>query len=691
MNLLRYLILISVLFQSSILFSQTLNNDDCSRAIRINDVTDWCSGIMEFTNVGATPTNFVNGTPCQSGDHADVWFVFTAVATDVTIIVQGAGLNGPEAMLILGCGGTQQILECQSDNGANDIIELYQGGLTVGQTYYLQVQGFNGSTGTFRLCFDNYFPPVEPGSDCITSSVLCDKSSFVVQSVVGAGDDISELDDALCFSNGVSVNNESNSTWFSWIAANDGDLTFTLTPLKEDDDLDFVLYELPLGVDDCTGKTALRCMASGDSTFPSRCMGPTGLASGENDTSEPAGCLQSSQSNFLAPLDMVQGTAYALAINNFTSAGTGFRIEFGGSGLFLGPQADFTVSPPLDNQCDIDIVTFEDVSNFNLGNIIGWSWNFGVGADPPSSNTQGPHTVLYESFGFKSIVLTIETDLGCIITESQEIFIEPCCDPANNLEILVDDLVDPNCPGESNGSVLLNAAGGSPDYEYSFDGIFFQSGASFAGLMEGDYELFVQDIKGCRDSTIVTLFDPPNLVVEAGPDITVNLGDTINLNGQLISPVGSQANPIWTTNTTGIILDSASYNTTVVPTQSGFYTLTATNSGGCFDSDSLRITVMIVRHIFIPNVFSPNDDGINDILYVQGGNSVLNIKEFRVFNRWGALMYENFDFKPNDESIGWDGIFKGEQMQPGVFAYYALVEFLDGRELVIEGDVTLVR
>src|SRR5262249_27934122 len=145
----------------------------------------------------------------------------------------GGTLVNPQVALYLGtCGGTINQLECQTAPPGANIVEAYQGGLFVGSTYFIRIQGAAGATGTFQICLNNYNPPVEPTSDCPTASILCDKSSFVVQQITGAGNNISELDDADCFSNGAPSNFESNSTWFTWTCSVSGPLTFKLSPLN---------------------------------------------------------------------------------------------------------------------------------------------------------------------------------------------------------------------------------------------------------------------------------------------------------------------------------------------------------------------------------------------------------------------------------------------------------------------------
>jgi gliding motility-associated-like protein len=89
-------------------------------------------------------------------------------------------------------------------------------------------------------------------------------------------------------------------------------------------------------------------------------------------------------------------------------------------------------------------------------------------------------------------------------------------------------------------------------------------------------------------------------------------------------------------------------------------------------------------YVFVPNAFSPNGDGNNDIMYVRG----LYIEKviFRIFDRWGELVFES-----NDVSIGWDGTFRGVLLQPDVYDYYLDVTCIGGLKSITKGNITLMR
>jgi gliding motility-associated-like protein len=97
------------------------------------------------------------------------------------------------------------------------------------------------------------------------------------------------------------------------------------------------------------------------------------------------------------------------------------------------------------------------------------------------------------------------------------------------------------------------------------------------------------------------------------------------------------------------------------------------------------------KEVFVANAFTPNSDGNNDKLYVQGNPYLTKIKAFRVFDRWGELVYESTDTQPNDDTFGWDGTMKNQPMNSGMFVWVAEVEFKDGQVKVYQGSSFLIR
>ena len=128
------------------------------------------------------------------------------------------------------------------------------------------------------------------------------------------------------------------------------------------------------------------------------------------------------------------------------------------------------------------------------------------------------------------------------------------------------------------------------------------------------------------------------------------------------------------------------------------YILNIIDGNGCvfeeiFDLNAISNNISDCAPIYIPNSFSPNGDGFNDIfsLYSNASNGIENIISFQVFNRWGAVIFEQNNFLPDNGATGWNGDFKGRPLNSGVYVYKITMAFEDGSTLLVSGDVTLLR
>jgi gliding motility-associated-like protein len=112
--------------------------------------------------------------------------------------------------------------------------------------------------------------------------------------------------------------------------------------------------------------------------------------------------------------------------------------------------------------------------------------------------------------------------------------------------------------------------------------------------------------------------------------------------------------------------------------------LIAYNQQGCTDTTCATVTTIVTPVVDVPNAFSPNADGTNDVIYVQG--FAISKMTWRIFNRWGQLL-----FTSSSINNGWDGRFKGALQPQDVYAYTLSIEFSDGTKLNKKGDITLLR
>jgi len=249
---------------------------------------------------------------------------------------------------------------------------------------------------------------------------------------------------------------------------------------------------------------------------------------------------------------------------------------------------------------------------------------------------------------------------------------------------------DVRCFGETNGAVSVDAVTSTHQpVLYSLNGGPFGSSPLFASLPPGDYVVTLQDANGCESETdTLHVNEPPKLTAMLGGDLKIQLADSAHLVLQTSVPANELQSILWQP-----LLDSTAAGKpyqNFFPLQSWQVGVTITDSSGCTAQDRIIVQVQKPRNIFIPNVFKP-EDGIDPLLYVFGGRDVEEIESFQIFDRWGEEILVQRNFSPNDPSRGWDGRFKGESVNPGVFVYYAVVRFIDGERVIFKGDVTVVR
>ena len=327
-----------------------------------------------------------------------------------------------------------------------------------------------------------------------------------------------------------------------------------------------------------------------------------------------------------------------------------------------------------------------DIDGFNLscnGGMDGTATAAGSGGVTPYtylwSDTQVGTQAANLAAGIYTVSIT--DDNGCV--QSNNITLtEPMA-----IEHVV-NFIDPNCDGFETGLIQIDSVwGGTPAYTYALDGMPFTSARLYENLSGGNYEVFIQDDNDCVVEVSGTLTPPDIPVLFMGDDLEVDLGCDI-----LIPVSTNNTNLVdiqWTGGDSTLDCNTC-LRPTVEPLNLTEYFLTVTSIDDCVASDSIRVNINKVRDIFVPNAFTPNGDGFNDRFFINANKSVTLIKNIKVFNRWGAVVYEENDLLPNDVSTGWDGYFNGKLMSTGVYVWVAEVEYLDGFVVTASGDVTLV-
>ena len=201
------------------------------------------------------------------------------------------------------------------------------------------------------------------------------------------------------------------------------------------------------------------------------------------------------------------------------------------------------------------------------------------------------------------------------------------------------------------------------------------------------YKVIASDSDHCfTDSANVAVTVYPLPVVFAGNDTTVLTGYTIQLHTDN-SPDINQWN--WTP-VAGLSCSGCPDPQAAV-TSSVTYRVDVSNAGGCTSSDTITIHALCTEgNLFVPNSFSPNGDGMNDVFYIRG-KGLSNIRSIQIFNRWGQVVFARRDFAPNDPSAGWDGTFNGGKAPMETYVYQIEIICFNSAVLPYHGNVTLIR
>jgi gliding motility-associated-like protein len=250
-----------------------------------------------------------------------------------------------------------------------------------------------------------------------------------------------------------------------------------------------------------------------------------------------------------------------------------------------------------------------------------------------------------------------------------------------------------SCFGDSDGSVrVINTIGGNGGYIYQLAAITNSSGV-FTNLGSGTYPLVITDSKNCTVTFNPVVGEPEELLLDitANPSsayqdsIVIKLGDIVQLNANTnYSNVVFQ----WTPSM-GLSCDDCD-DPLLATNYSIKYTVKATVipvRKECIATKSLAVTVLKDYQLYIPNSFTPNGDGVNDMYEIFGNKAIIKFWSFDLYNRWGEKVFES-----NDINFQWDGRYKGVPVSQGVYVYHLNVVFIDNhKETDLRGSITILR
>jgi gliding motility-associated-like protein len=278
-------------------------------------------------------------------------------------------------------------------------------------------------------------------------------------------------------------------------------------------------------------------------------------------------------------------------------------------------------------------------------------------------------------------------DLGNGCKSVDSVFIKSTNYNLDSARIII---ISPTCYGYSDGMFFIDTAfGGEHPYSYSLDNYYFSNINQFTSKKAGTYKVYIKDKNGCRLDTTIIVNNGASVQLQLTSDKKeIYPGEKVKLTAHILSDnsiVTYDWQPLFLFDMTDTIIQD------IKPLESGEIYLKVIDSLGCYDDDEIWINVLSKPQLYIPDIFSPDHDNINDYFYVKAGKGIKSINKLYIFDRWGERIYEKNDIKLNYPLDGWDGRFKGKDVAPGVYVYYIEYELENGEIEKITGDITLIR
>lgn len=349
--------------------------------------------------------------------------------------------------------------------------------------------------------------------------------------------------------------------------------------------------------------------------------------------------------------------------------------------ILPAPVAD--AGQPQTLNCGTTAVTLGGTASSG-GPGISYQWDVIQGAalsDPASAMPEAQAPGIY--------VLTVfDEQAGCQATDTVAVD-EQITFPEPELSVYTGD-----CFVEGQAVITVDSVrNGAEPYLFSLDGVDYLPAPQFFNLSSGNYTVYVLDANQCDGSSAITVEAANELDVQliahsAGGASRINLGDSLLLEAVINRPAEEVDSISWFP--APLSCSQGCGLAFVRPEKTTTYTVTATDINGCRASANITVFVEQKYRYYIPNAFSPNEDGRNDVFFIYTGPEFQRIITLRIMDRWGNMVYSREDFPPNDPSFGWNGLFRGSLVPAGVYAFVAEMELVTGEVVLENGGVTVV-
>jgi gliding motility-associated-like protein len=239
------------------------------------------------------------------------------------------------------------------------------------------------------------------------------------------------------------------------------------------------------------------------------------------------------------------------------------------------------------------------------------------------------------------------------------------------------------CSDQSDAKIKITGKGGRSNYTYYLKpGLFVNKTGSFEGLSPGTYTLTITDSARCQFDTIIVVELPTNPLLTTFTHGDIGCYGTGNEGWAQVYVTGGATPYSYMWNTSPVQTDDKA-----TELRFGWHGVLVTDANGCSKKDSVYIDPgPCCDEVFIPNAFSPNNDGKNDIWHIVTATGI-ELQQLAIYDRWGNRVWSATDIFQ-----GWDGTYKGKEEDMNTFYYIFRYRCLnDGQDYLKKGDLILIR
>jgi gliding motility-associated-like protein len=345
-----------------------------------------------------------------------------------------------------------------------------------------------------------------------------------------------------------------------------------------------------------------------------------------------------------------------------------------------GVKAKYSLNKTL--FCDSGYLVVSDSTTFN-DPIRNYEWNFGDGS---TTNIPAPvHN--YTSPGTYTVSLVVNTQKGCTDTLKQgpiKVVQSPLIDIApSDTAICLNDFV-------TYKGIDLRPDTSAVLWSWSLNGKNYNIQnppvQQFTVASNYNINLVAVNSSGCVDSSAKKLLVNPLPAISLPGNLTKIVGVPLTLPATYSNNVTKY---LWTPSSTLSCSDCP--QPVATPKFTTTYKVSVIDSNGCINKADITVFVTCQgADIFVPNTFSPNADGSNDVFYVRG-KGLDRVKSLRIFNRWGQIVFEQQNFPVNNPMYGWDGKYKGNKPAPDVYVYQVEIFCENSQVVRFDGNIALIQ